>query len=115
MAKQYLLFARKEIETNKQAVSVNQVVQMWGYNDPRYVVYKVEKSQLRQNRVWEIIKDNDLKNNPDYSTYAFRNQSQRIKYEENGILPNGVPSIYKPNTVDFIIKIFENEEISNKE
>ena len=45
MAKQYLLFARKEIETNKQAVSVNQVVQMWGYNDPRYVVYKVEKSQ----------------------------------------------------------------------
>ena len=45
MAKQYLLFARKEIETKKQAVSVNQVVQMWGYNDPRYVVYKVEKSQ----------------------------------------------------------------------
>ena len=45
MAKQYLLFARKEIETNKQAVSVNQVVQMWGYNDPRYVVYKIEKSQ----------------------------------------------------------------------
>lgn len=31
MAKQYLLFAKKEIDTNKQAVSVNQVVQMWGY------------------------------------------------------------------------------------
>mgnify|MGYP001188985489 CR=1 FL=1 len=76
---------------------------------------KKKKPQLRQNRVWEIIKDNDLKNNPDYSTYAFRNQSQRIMYEEKGILPNGVPSIYKPNTVDFIIKIFENEEISNKE
>lgn len=45
MAKQYLLFAKKEIDTNKQAVSVNQVVQMWGYNDPRYVVYKIEKSQ----------------------------------------------------------------------
>lgn len=45
MTKQYLLFAKKEIDTNKQAVSVNQVVQMWGYNDPRYVVYKIEKSQ----------------------------------------------------------------------
>ncbi len=45
MAKQYLLFAKKEIDTNKQSVSVNQVVQMWGYNDPRYVVYRVEKLQ----------------------------------------------------------------------
>ena len=45
MAKQYLLFAKKEIDTYKQSVSVNQVVQMWGYNDPRYVVYKVEKLQ----------------------------------------------------------------------
>ena len=45
MAKQYLLFAKKEIDTNKQSVSVNQVVQMWGYNDPRYVVCKVERLQ----------------------------------------------------------------------
>ena len=38
MAKQYLLFAKKEIDTNKQSVSVNQVVQMEGYNYPKYVV-----------------------------------------------------------------------------
>ena len=44
MAKQYLLFAKKEIDTNKQSVSVNQVVQMEGYNYPKYVVYKVEKT-----------------------------------------------------------------------
>ncbi len=44
MAKQYLVFARKEIDTNKQPVSMNQVVQMEGYNYPKYVVYKVEKT-----------------------------------------------------------------------
>ena len=45
MAKQFLLFANKEIDTNVQTVSVNQIVQMEGYDYPKYVVYKIAKSQ----------------------------------------------------------------------
>lgn len=68
------------------------------------------KPTIHKNKVWEIIRENDIKNNPDYSTYAFRNQKQRMRYEKEGTLASGVPSIYKPSAVELIIKIFENEE-----
>ncbi len=45
MAKQFLLFANKEIDTDIQTVSVNQIVQMEGYDYPKYVVYKITKNQ----------------------------------------------------------------------
>lgn len=45
MAKQFLLFANKEIDTDIQTVSVNQIVQMEGYNYPKYVVYKITQDQ----------------------------------------------------------------------
>ena len=45
MAKQFLLFANKEIDTDVQTVSVNQVVQMEGYDYPKYVVYKITQDQ----------------------------------------------------------------------
>ena len=59
MAKQFLLFAGQEIDTDVQTVSVNQVVQMEGYSYPRYVVYKITKDQ------WGI--DYKLINLRDYS------------------------------------------------
>ncbi|MFV0538823.1 MAG: fusion protein [Dysgonomonas sp.] len=45
MAKQFLLFAGKEIDTDTQTVSVNQIVQLEGYNYPKYVVYEIKKDQ----------------------------------------------------------------------
>ncbi len=59
MAKQFLLFAGKEIDTDQQTVSVNQIVQMEGYSYPKYVVYKITKDQ------WGI--DYKLINLRDYS------------------------------------------------
>jgi hypothetical protein len=59
MAKQFLLFANKEIDTDLQTVSVNQVVQMEGYSYPKYIVYKITKDQ------WGI--DYKLINLRDYS------------------------------------------------
>ena len=59
MAKQFLLFANKEIDTDVQTVSVNQIVQMEGYSYPKYVVYKITKDQ------WGI--DYKLINLRDYS------------------------------------------------
>ena len=45
MTKQYLLFAGKEIDTDAQTVSVNQIVQLEGYSYSKYVVYEIKKDQ----------------------------------------------------------------------
>ncbi|WP_439505524.1 ATP-binding protein [Sediminibacterium sp.] len=62
-----------------------------------------------KNRIWEIIKEIDLKNNKDYSDYSFRNQQQRLDYEERKILAKGVPSIYKLTAVGLLVKMLTNE------
>lgn len=67
-------------------------------------------NNCRHNSTWRIIAENDLKNNPDYSTYNFRNKQQEDNYINNRILPSGTPSIYKESAVDFIINIFQDEE-----
>lgn len=45
MAKQFLLGANKEIDTNIQTVKVNQIVRMEGYDYDKYVVYEIAKNQ----------------------------------------------------------------------
>ena len=45
MTKQFLLFAGKEIDTDTQTVSVNQIVQLEGYSYSKYVVYEIKKDQ----------------------------------------------------------------------
>jgi hypothetical protein len=70
---------------------------------------KKREPNLKLNRIWEIIKENEIKENKDYSDYSFRNQSQRLNFEERGILSNGTPSIYKQSAVDLILQIFHNE------
>lgn len=60
----------------------------------------------KQNDVWKVISDNDIKNNTDYSAYVFRNKKQEDTYRETGVLP-AVPSIYNENAVTFIVKIIE--------
>lgn len=44
MATRFLLGANKAIDTNKQTVAVNQVIQMEGYSYDRYVVYDITKN-----------------------------------------------------------------------
>jgi schlafen family protein len=55
--------------------------------------------------VWSAIKDNDLKNNLDYSAYNFRNKKQEDAFGETGVLPVSIPSIYNQNAADFIVHI----------
>jgi len=64
----------------------------------------------KANQVWEIIKENKLKDNPDYSAYNFRNKKQEDKYKETGVLPSGVPSIYNYNAVDFIVNVIKKNK-----
>jgi hypothetical protein len=70
---------------------------------------KKRGSKINQNKIWEIIKENGIKENRDYSDYSFRNQTHRLNFENNNILAQGTPSIYKPITIDFILNIHKNE------
>ena len=67
------------------------------------------KIHINTNDIWRIINQNGIKNNPDYSIFNFRNKKQEEQYDMDGVIPNGVPSIYKESTVDLIITIYKNE------
>lgn len=58
--------------------------------------------KVKQNRIWEVIKENDIKNNSNYSAYNFRNKAQEEEYKRSGRIPAGTPSIYNMSAVNFI-------------
>lgn len=62
----------------------------------------------RQNIIWAVIKENDIKNNPDYSVYNFRNKKQEDEFFKSGKIPSGTPSIYNTKAVDYIVKIIKS-------
>lgn len=66
--------------------------------------------EVKQNEVWTVITDNDIKNNPDYSAYNFRNKKQEDGYSKTGAVPSSVPSIYNDKAVMFIIKILKDRK-----
>ena len=72
---------------------------------------EVKKSHLKikQNEIYGIIQDNEIKNNKNYASFVFRNKKQEDEYELNGILPKGIPSIYKLSVVELIVSIYKND------
>ncbi len=63
------------------------------------------------NSVWEIISDNGMKGNLDYSAYNFRNKKQEDIYKENGKITSGAPSIYNEAAVNFIVTVLKGRQI----
>jgi hypothetical protein len=70
---------------------------------------KKREPNISPKRIWEIIRENDIKQNKDYSDYSFRNQKHRLSYEEEGVLVRGTPSIYKSTAIELIVSIHKNE------
>lgn len=60
-------------------------------------------------KVWACIKENDLKNNPEYSAYNFRNKKQEDNFKKNGTVPSSTPTIYNDKAIEFIVNILNNE------
>lgn len=58
--------------------------------------------------VWRVIKENGLKDNPDYSAYNFRNKSQEDRFGETGHVPEATPSIYNLSAINFIIRVIRD-------
>jgi predicted HTH transcriptional regulator len=71
---------------------------------------QIKFTQAKQNEVWKVIAENDLKSNLDYSAYNFRNKKQEDSYKETGTLPSGIPSIYNKNAVAFIVKVLRDNK-----
>lgn len=53
-------------------------------------------------KVWAAISDNNMKTNPDYSTFNFRNKKQKSDYELNGKISASLPSIYSMQALSFL-------------
>ncbi len=70
---------------------------------------KKEYPAAKQGQVWQVIAENDMKNNTDYSAYNFRSKKQEDAFKENGELPTAIPSIYNENAVAFIVKVLKDE------
>ncbi len=68
-----------------------------------------ERGNVKQNDIWRIIDENNIKDNKDYACYIFRNKKQEDEYIQNKKVPKSVPSIYKPAAVDLIVQIAKNE------
>lgn len=61
-----------------------------------------------QNKIWEIIKDNCMKANKNYSAYNFRNKKHEDEFEKEGIFRTITPSIYNYHAVELICKILDD-------
>jgi hypothetical protein len=64
-------------------------------------------SDVKERQVHEIIKENNLKNNPDYSSYNFRNRNQEVEFQEKGKIPSGIPSIYNEDCLKLICHLLK--------
>jgi len=67
--------------------------------------------EARKNVIWQVIKDNDLKNNTVYSAYNFRNKKKEDEYKKTNVISSGTPSIYNYKAVSFIVHILKSELI----
>ena len=70
---------------------------------------KKARPSASQNRIWQVLKDNDLKSNADYAAYNFRNKKQEDEFMESGKLAAATPSIYNLRAVDYVVKVLKAE------
>jgi hypothetical protein len=66
-------------------------------------------SSVKQHQIWQTIKENGLKENPNYSIFNFRNKRQQDEYEETGYVPSGTPSIYNQEALEFIVSVLTED------
>jgi predicted HTH transcriptional regulator len=65
----------------------------------------------KQNRIWEIIRENGLKTNENYASYNFRNKKQEELFKATGD-PGSNPTIYKQAAVGFIVNVLRDESVN---
>ncbi len=66
--------------------------------------------RARQHRVWDVIRENGLKEDRAYSAYNFRNKKQEDEFNASGYVPPATPSIYNSDAVDFVVNVLRNDD-----
>lgn len=75
-----------------------------------YKAVKASCPAIRQNKdYYKIVVDKKIKDNKELADYVFTSNKQQVQYEKFGIVTKNVPSVYKPETVDFIVGIYKKE------
>lgn len=76
------------------------------------LVVEIKKTlpYAKQNEIWQAIRENGLKDNPDYSLYNFRNKKQQDIYDETGEVPQNIPSIYNKKALQFLVNVFRQNQ-----
>lgn len=70
---------------------------------------KKKLPQTKQHQVWQVIKENEMKGNGDYSAFNFPNKKKEDAYKETGIVSSDAPTIYNTKAVDFICQVIGNQ------
>jgi hypothetical protein len=61
---------------------------------------------VARNKIWETIADNGLKDNTDYSSYVFPNNTRKSEYKKTG-KSGSAPSIYNQRSLDFLVNVLK--------
>jgi hypothetical protein len=63
--------------------------------------------EVKQNAIYQAIKDDGIKNNMQYSAYNFRTKQHEIDYKQTGIIPAATTSLYNAAALEFLVKVLE--------
>lgn len=93
------------------SVEIEKVIQKHLTDEYPYSYKKLESlvrsadASIKQNDIQRIIREGELKTNPQYSSYNFRNKDQKDEFERTRATPKGIPSIYNEAAVQYILKV----------
>ncbi len=64
---------------------------------------------VKENKIYGVIRNNDIKNDTRYSAYNFRRKTEEDEYKKTKKIKNGTPSIYNQGAVNFILKVLHEK------
>jgi len=97
-------------------VEIEKVIKKRLTDEYPYSYKKLEKiirgrhPEIKQSHIHAAIRENDLKNNSDYSAYNFRNKDHEEEYKKTGVAKSGTPSIYNDRAIEFITKVIKEQK-----
>jgi hypothetical protein len=68
------------------------------YNELREKIPDIKQKDFN-----DFIRDKEIKKNPDYSHFNFRNKAQLTKYQNTGEVANGTPSLYNNECLNLMM------------
>jgi hypothetical protein len=69
---------------------------------------KLRAPGFKETLIWQVLNENKIRGNPDYSAYNFRSKKQEDQFKETQKVPQGVPCIYNAKSIDFVANLIKN-------